>query len=98
MDTRNSCNCPFDSALRLITAWNALPDLSYMTKSSRTYGLIVKWDCEKERVLATGNSKMIKVWDANKEMKLGDWPTGFDCPATCIDTHRCGMLQNVELE
>ncbi|XP_021951380.1 regulatory-associated protein of mTOR isoform X2 [Folsomia candida] len=74
---------------RLITAWNALSDLGLINKSSKSYGLHLKWDLEGEKVLASGDTKIVRTWDIKTELRKGDYPTGFDCPVTSIDMHRC---------
>jgi len=61
-----------------------------MTKSSKSFGLVAKWDQEREKLMATGDSKIVRVWDLKTEMKIGDWPVGHDCLVTSIDIHRCG--------
>jgi regulator-associated protein of mTOR len=77
---------------RLVTAWNALAEIGQITKSSKSFGLVAKWDQGGEKVLATGDSKVVRVWDLKTELKVGDWPTGHECLVTSIDIHRCGEL------
>ncbi|CAG7784958.1 unnamed protein product [Allacma fusca] len=72
-----------------VTSWSALADVGHLNKSSKTFGLIVKWDAEAERVIASGDAKIVRVWDVKTEFKKGDWPTGYDCPVTSIDINRC---------
>jgi hypothetical protein len=61
-----------------------------MNKSSKTYGLHLKWDLEGEKILASGDTKVVRIWDIKTELRQGDWPTGFESPVTSIDMHRCG--------
>lgn len=63
-----------------------------MNKSSKSYGLHLKWDLEGEKVLVSGDTKVVRMWDIKTELRKGDWPTGFDSPVTSIDCHRCGMF------
>jgi WD40 repeat protein len=74
----------------LLSGWNALSDLSHLNKSSKSYGLLMKWDFEREWLLVGGDTKVLRLWDVKTELRKGDWPTGHDSPVTSIDSHRCG--------
>lgn len=75
-----------------MTSWQASSEVSQLNKSSKSVGLLAKWDHEKERVLTTGDSKVVRIWDVKSEMRTGDWPTGHDCAVTSLDFHRSGKI------
>jgi len=82
-------------SFRLILAWNALSEIGQLTKSSKSLGLIAKWDPEREKILATGDSKVVRIWDMKTELKVGDWPTGAECLVTSVNIHRCGKGRGI---
>lgn len=38
----------------------------------------------------TGDVRIVRLWDAETELKKQDIPTGADCCATCIDVDGVG--------
>lgn len=66
----------------LVTAFQAIDEPSM--KSSRFYGLQTAWHQSSQTIIAAGESKVIRLWDAEKELKYLDIPVGSDFPVTQI--------------
>jgi regulator-associated protein of mTOR len=64
----------------LVTAFQGLEDQP--TKSSRIYGLQTAWHQSSQTIYVGGESKMLRLWDAEKELKAADIPTGSDFPVS----------------
>jgi regulatory associated protein of mTOR len=60
----------------LVTAFQAIDEPS--SKSSRIYGLQTAWHQSSQTIIAGGESKMIRLWDAQTELKIQDIPAGTD--------------------
>lgn len=60
-----------DRPVENITSWRALTDLLLTSKSS---GLISEWQQSRGSLLVTGDVKIIRVWDAPRELCLLDIP------------------------
>ena len=49
------------------------------------------WDQRREEmVVGGGEPRFLRVWDAEKELKLQDIPTGADAPITTISIDPAG--------
>lgn len=57
--------------VQLISAWRALTDLLLTSKSS---GLISEWQQSRGSLLVSGDVKVIRVWDAPRELCIVDIP------------------------
>lgn len=55
----------------LISGWRALTD---MLPTPRSAGLLSEWQQSRGTLLVTGDTKVIKVWDAPREKCIGDIP------------------------
>eukprot|EP00058_Branchiostoma_floridae_P018111 XP_002603600.1 hypothetical protein BRAFLDRAFT_126916 [Branchiostoma floridae] len=71
----------------LVTAWQAISDLLPSTRGS---GLVVDWEQESGMLLASGDVRIIRVWDTQKEKKLQDIPTGADSCVTSLVSDSVG--------
>lgn len=60
-----------DNQIELIAGWRALTDLLLTSKSS---GLISDWQQSRGSLLVSGDVKIIRVWDAPRELCLVDIP------------------------
>lgn len=60
----------------LVTAFQALDDQPQ--RSARTYGLQTAWHQSTQTIFAGGESKYIRLWDAEREYKTSDISTGSD--------------------
>lgn len=58
--------------VELLTAWRALTDLSPGTHNK---GLLMDWQQSSGSFLVSGDVRVVRVWDAEKEMCIQDIPT-----------------------
>ena len=73
----------------LVSAFQALDEPS--SKSSRFYGLQTAWHQASKTIIVGGESKIIRLWDAEKELKYLDI-TGSDFPVTHINCAPNGLF------
>ncbi|XP_043280905.1 regulatory-associated protein of mTOR isoform X2 [Venturia canescens] len=75
----------------LLTAWQALADVQPAPKgSTASAGLVTSWEQRSLTLAVSGDARVIRLWDAETELKKQDLPTGADCCATCLDTDGFG--------
>lgn len=55
-----------------------------------TAGLVTKWEQRSLTLAVTGDVRIVRLWDAETELKKQDIPTGADCCATCVDVDGIG--------
>lgn len=60
-----------DKPVQLVTAWRALTDLLL---TSRISGLVSDWQQSRGSLLVSGDVKIIRVWDAPRELCIADIP------------------------
>lgn len=65
----------------LVTAFQAITDPIPLLKGS---GVIIDWEQESGRLLASGDVRYIRVWDSTTELKVQDIPTGADSCVTSL--------------
>lgn len=65
----------------LVSAFRALPDL---LRSRYPSGLQVAWQQVSGRLLAGGDSRLLRLWDAHRELCIADIPTHVNSCATSI--------------
>ncbi|KDN45901.1 hypothetical protein K437DRAFT_285267 [Tilletiaria anomala UBC 951] len=65
----------------VVSGFRALPEL---LKSSRPSGLIVDWQQVTGNLLAAGDSRTVRVWDAHRELCVCDIPTRASSPVTSL--------------
>jgi len=65
----------------LVSAWNCIAE---MTPSTRCSGLVLDWDQQSSQILATGDVRLVRVWDIERELKVVDIPTGSENCVTSI--------------
>ncbi|KAL3274396.1 hypothetical protein HHI36_015789 [Cryptolaemus montrouzieri] len=66
---------------RLITSWQAFNDLKPVNT-----GLLLCWEQRTQTLITAGDSRVLRFWDADKELKAFDLVTGTDSSITCIDS------------
>ncbi|XP_020291270.1 regulatory-associated protein of mTOR isoform X2 [Pseudomyrmex gracilis] len=77
----------------LLTAWQALADVQPATKtSSAATRVVTKWEQKSLTLAVTGDVRIVRLWDAETELKKQDIPTGADCCTTSIDLDGTGAL------
>lgn len=64
------------SSDNLLTAFQALDD---QPRSSGVYGLQTAWHQSTQTIFVGGESKYLRLWDAERELKISDIPTGSNC-------------------
>lgn len=83
---KNNCDNQSSSSRsvngNLVTAFQALDDPP--ARSARIYGLQTAWHQSTQTIIVGGESKVIRLWDAEKELKYMDIPVGSDFPISHI--------------
>ncbi|KAG8507507.1 Regulatory-associated protein of mTOR, partial [Galemys pyrenaicus] len=71
----------------MVTAWQGLSD---MLPTTRGAGMVVDWEQETGLLMSSGDVRIVRVWDTDREMKVQDIPTGADSCVTSLscDSHR----------
>ncbi|XP_049849534.1 protein raptor homolog isoform X2 [Schistocerca gregaria] len=72
---------------RLVTAWRVLMNASPVSTSS-PISLVLEWQQQNERLLASGNTNLIRVWDLDHELSIQDVPTNSEFPLTCMTSDK----------
>lgn len=67
---------------KLVTAFHIFNDMQPCSKS----GVILSWNQSEHKLIASGETRVIRLWDATKEMKIRDLNTGADSCVTSIST------------
>ncbi|XP_017782723.1 PREDICTED: regulatory-associated protein of mTOR isoform X2 [Nicrophorus vespilloides] len=72
----------------LVTAWQAHNGLfiSNRLSNSVSSGLLLSWEQYTRTVISAGDTRVLRLWDVNKELMSFDIPTGADCSVTCLDS------------
>jgi regulator-associated protein of mTOR len=66
-----------ETSPKLITAFSIFHQ---MIPSAKSPGTLLHWEQNTSELIAAGDSKMIRIWDAHKEMKSKDLVLGSDNP------------------
>nr|XP_020024586.1 regulatory-associated protein of mTOR isoform X5 [Castor canadensis] len=71
----------------MVTAWQGLSD---MLPTTRGAGMVVDWEQETGLLMSSGDVRIVRIWDADRETKVQDIPTGADSCVTSLscDSHR----------
>ncbi|KFO12915.1 Regulatory-associated protein of mTOR, partial [Balearica regulorum gibbericeps] len=71
----------------MVTAWQGLSD---MLPTTRGAVMVVDWEQETGLLMTSGDVRIIRIWDTDREMKVQDIPTGADSCVTSLscDSHR----------
>ncbi|XP_077184336.1 regulatory-associated protein of mTOR isoform X5 [Paroedura picta] len=87
----------------MVTAWQGLSDMLpttrglarrvsiYLDRSKQGgAGMVVDWEQESGLLMTSGDVRIIRIWDTDREMKVQDIPTGADSCVTSLscDSHR----------
>ncbi|KAJ3141018.1 hypothetical protein HDU90_007041 [Geranomyces variabilis] len=75
--------------IRRVSAWRALPELS-ASGSGGGAGLVADWHQLSGLFMCAGDARVVRVWDANKEICVQAMPTRNLKPVTCLTTDREG--------
>jgi len=76
----------------LLTAWQALTPVSQSgakAPPSNNYGgscagVVMSWDQRRQSFIVGGEARFLRIWDAEKELKVYDIPTGADACVTSV--------------
>ncbi|XP_068832533.1 regulatory-associated protein of mTOR isoform X2 [Capricornis sumatraensis] len=76
-----------DKNPEMVTAWQGLSD---MLPTTRGAGMVVDWEQQTGLLMSSGDVRIIRIWDTDREMKVQDIPTGADSCVTSLscDSHR----------
>ena len=55
-------------------------------------GLVMSWEQRTQNLIVTGDVRIIRLWDAESELKVQDIPTGADCCVSSISTDISGTV------
>ena len=55
-------------------------------------GVIMSWEQKSQNVIVTGDVRIIRIWDAESELKVQDIPTGADCCVTSLSSDVSGNI------
>jgi regulator-associated protein of mTOR len=55
-------------------------------------GLVMSWEQRTQNLVVTGDVRIIRLWDAESELKVQDIPTGADCCVSSISTDISGTV------
>lgn len=64
---RNYCSETGSSNAEMVSAWQALTDMLQTAKGS---GLVMDWDQSTETVYASGDVRVIRLWNTKQELKV----------------------------
>ena len=70
----------------IVTAWRALPQLVGSTYAEA--GLITEWQQTRGRLIAGGNAREIRIWDASTETCTMDIPTRSNSCITSLTSEQ----------
>ncbi|EFX77206.1 hypothetical protein DAPPUDRAFT_248021 [Daphnia pulex] len=69
------------TGVSLVSAWNCIAE---MAPSTRCSGLVLDWNQDSLQLLATGDVRLIRIWDVERELKVSDFPTGSENCVTSV--------------
>ncbi|XP_050315215.1 regulatory-associated protein of mTOR [Anthonomus grandis grandis] len=81
---------PESQDAKLIAAWQA-----FSSFKARQTGMIVAWEQWTQTVITTGDTRVLRLWDVEKELKVIDIQTGTDASVTCLDSSYAGPSLDV---
>ena len=79
---------------QLVSAWNLLPELVPQSAAGDriSVGLCLTWDSCSRVLAAAGDTKYIRLWDCDAEMKLVDLPSAADSFVTSLSMNESARL------
>lgn len=73
----------------MVTAWQGLSD---MLPTNRGAGMVVDWEQETGLLMSSGDVRIVRIWDTDREMKVQDIPTGAD---SCVTSLACDSQRSL---
>ncbi|XP_035826281.1 regulatory-associated protein of mTOR [Aplysia californica] len=71
----------------LVTAFKGLSELVY---SERGSGMVTEWEQETTTLIASGNARIMRLWDMQREKKISDINTGAESCVTSLASDPMG--------
>ncbi|KAM9483647.1 regulatory-associated protein of mTOR isoform 1-T1 [Clarias gariepinus] len=91
----------------MVTAWQGLSDMLpttrglarrvsiYLDRSKQGgAGMVVDWEQQNGLLMTSGDVRVIRIWDTEREMKVQDIPTGAD---SCVTSVSCDPQRSLVL-
>uniref|UniRef100_A0A3Q3FBT2 Regulatory-associated protein of mTOR n=1 Tax=Labrus bergylta TaxID=56723 RepID=A0A3Q3FBT2_9LABR len=85
----------------MVTAWQGLSDMLPTTRAllfvfvsscAVGAGMVVDWEQETGLLMTSGDVRVIRIWDTDREMKVQDIPTGAD---SCVTSLSCDSQRSL---
>ncbi|RXM28608.1 Regulatory-associated protein of mTOR [Acipenser ruthenus] len=89
----------------MVTAWQGLSDMLPTTRGlprrvsihldrskQGGAGMVVDWEQETGLLMTSGDVRVIRIWDTDREMKIQDIPTGAD---SCVTSLSCDSQRSL---
>jgi len=73
-----------------VTGWQAFNNFA-----SRPSTVLLAWEQWTQTLITTGDTRILRFWDLEKELKTVDIPTGTDASVTCVDSSYSGLNLDV---
>ncbi|CAD5121741.1 DgyrCDS10218 [Dimorphilus gyrociliatus] len=78
-----------DPSIKLVTAWNALPELFDQRRHYRA-GLQIKWEPHRSKVICgADSSRIVRIFDVNIEKMCQEFSTQSESALTSIESDAC---------
>ena len=90
--SRSSVTTDENVGATLVSGWNCIAE---MVPSTRCSGLVLDWDQESLQLLATGDVRLVRIWDVDRELKITDIPSGSESCVTSIHHSPRGTQNSV---
>ena len=75
----------------MVSSWKAISDFISVIPP-RGKGVIVDWHQQKGMFFVGGHSKLVRLWDAEKEMCALEFPTRIGCGITALRADVSGCM------
>ena len=92
--SRSSTPLEENQGANLVSAWNCIAE---MAPSTRCSGLVLDWNQESLQLLATGDVRLVRIWDVERELKVVDIPTGSENCVTSVHHNPKGIKPSLFL-
>ncbi|XP_055013916.1 regulatory-associated protein of mTOR isoform X4 [Boleophthalmus pectinirostris] len=81
----------------MVTAWQGLSDMLPTTRGqpsagAHSAGMVVDWEQDTGLLMTSGDVRVIRIWDTDREMKVQDIPTGAD---SCVTSLSCDSQRSL---
>ena len=73
----------------LVTAFHMFTD---MVPTAKGGGIVLHWNQTEQKLIASGETRSIRLWDAVKEMKIRDYSTGTESSVTSMTSNDGNLI------